>query len=513
MQHKIQIHEGTTMKTTRAMFACGFALMCLAMLLISDSEAVAQPGINRAADALRARAMPSNIGDGFTISGVGDLIIQHPETIRDDPGFQSLVKILKGSDVSFGNMEGVIGDPRDIRGYPEGKPEGSYFLFDPAVAADLKAMGITMVGRANNHTWDWGIEGMNSTDHLLDLAGVVHAGTGMSQGVAREAAYQETPKGRVGLIAMASATSMGSHMPSGVWDEGVAIAASAPPVGAAPGRPGLNALRITPYVLVNAASMESLRAIRATMPNAGGGGGGGGQNSNQLSLFGVGYRVSDHTGYTYVPDPSDLEYILANIREAKEDSNFVAVSIHCHQPGDWSTEPADFLITLAHAAIDNGADIFFSHGPHQMRGIEIYKGKPIFYSLGNFFFEESMITPVPQDVWDQTRLDPKKMTDAELQGGRFASRGVEEYQAVIATTKYEHGQASEIRLTPIFLGGPTQRDADRGVPHLAEGDMAQEILKHMQDLSKPYGTVIEIQQNIGIIHVPPVSADSPGVAQ
>ena len=496
------------MKTTRVMFTFGFALTCLAMLPIFSSQAAAQAGVARAADAIRARAMPSNIGDGFTISGVGDLIIQHPESMRDDPGFQSLMKILKGSNVSFGNMEGVIGDVRNLHGYPEGKPEGSYFLFDPAVAPDLKAMGITMVGRANNHTWDWGIEGMNSTDHLLDLAGIVHAGTGMSQGIAREAAYQETPKGRVGLIAMASATFMGSHMPSGIWDEGVAIAASSPPVGAAPGRPGLNALRITGSVLITAEEMQSLRAIRASMPNGASGFGGGGQNPNQLSLFGVGYRVGDHTGYTYEPDKSDLEDILKNIREAKENSNFVAVSIHCHQPGDWSTAPADFLIPLAHAAIDNGADIFFSHGPHQMRGIEIYKGKPIFYSLGNFFFEESMITPVPQDVWDQTRLDPEKMTDAEVQGGRFAGRGVEEYQAVIATTTYEHGQASEIRLYPIFLGGPTQRDADRGVPHLAEGAMAQDILKHMQDISKPFGTVIEIQHDIGVIHVPPASADS-----
>src|SRR5206468_3121534 len=49
--------------------------------------------------------------------------------------------------------------------------------------------------------------------------------------------------------------------------------------------------------------------------------------------------------------------------------------------------PPDFLVELAHDAIDNGADAFVGHGPHVLRGIEIYKGKPIFYDLAEFFRE------------------------------------------------------------------------------------------------------------------------------
>ena len=49
--------------------------------------------------------------------------------------------------------------------------------------------------------------------------------------------------------------------------------------------------------------------------------------------------------------------------------------------------PPDFLIELAHKSIDSGADAFVGHGPHLLRGIEIYKGKPIFYDLGEFFRE------------------------------------------------------------------------------------------------------------------------------
>ena len=69
-------------------------------------------------------------------------------------------------------------------------------------AADMKAMGITIVNRANNHTGDNGDEGMFSTNTLLEEVGIVHAGTGRNLEEARDAAYLMTPKGRVGLVGL-----------------------------------------------------------------------------------------------------------------------------------------------------------------------------------------------------------------------------------------------------------------------------------------------------------------------
>ena len=66
----------------------------------------------------------------------------------------------------------------------------------------MKAMGIRLAGRANNHTGDNKDDGMFSTDALLDEAGIVHAGTGRNLEEARDAAYVMTPKGRVGLVAL-----------------------------------------------------------------------------------------------------------------------------------------------------------------------------------------------------------------------------------------------------------------------------------------------------------------------
>ena len=58
----------------------------------------------------------------------------------------------------------------------------------------------------------------------------------------------------------------------------------------------------------------------------------------------------------------------------------------CHWGISGSDETAEYQVDLAHAAVDSGADIVLGHGPHVIQGAEVYKGKPAFYSLGNFFF-------------------------------------------------------------------------------------------------------------------------------
>ena len=53
--------------------------------------------------------------------------------------------------------------------------------------------------------------------------------------------------------------------------------------------------------------------------------------------------------------------------------------------------PADFEIKFAHAAIDNGDDFFLAQGVHTIKGVEIYKGKPIFYGVSNFVFQSGLM--------------------------------------------------------------------------------------------------------------------------
>jgi poly-gamma-glutamate capsule biosynthesis protein CapA/YwtB (metallophosphatase superfamily) len=89
-------------------------------------------------------------------------------------------------------------------------------------------------------------------------------------------------------------------------------------------------------------------------------------------------------------DRGDLEALLDAIRLARADADVVLVSLH------WGihmvrTTLADYQIEAAHAAIEAGADAVFGHHPHLLKGVEFYRGRPIFYSLGNFAIEQPHI--------------------------------------------------------------------------------------------------------------------------
>src|SRR6187402_189145 len=66
--------------------------------------------------------------------------------------------------------------------------------------------------------------------------------------------------------------------------------------------------------------------------------------------------------------------------------------------------PAQFLVTFARAMVDAGADVFAGHGPHVLRGVEIYKGKPILYSLGDFIFQNETLLRLPSENYETYEL-------------------------------------------------------------------------------------------------------------
>src|ERR1700722_15970287 len=131
----------------------------------------------------------------FTIATVGDILEPRPVVLQD-PAFQKLADVIRKSDVGFANMEASLVDPVHFTG-----PLGG-MLAPLETGAALKAIGINVVNRANNHALDGGLAGMISTDETLDKLGIVHAGTGKDLNQARAPQFLETPKGRVGIVGM-----------------------------------------------------------------------------------------------------------------------------------------------------------------------------------------------------------------------------------------------------------------------------------------------------------------------
>ncbi len=83
----------------------------------------------------------------------------------------------------------------------------------------------------------------------------------------------------------------------------------------------------------------------------------------------------------------DLANLVSDIKAAKQQADFVVMSIH------WGIHItpivlADYQRDVAHAAIDAGAGAILGHHPHILKGVEFYKGCPIFYSMGNFAIEQ-----------------------------------------------------------------------------------------------------------------------------
>ena len=106
-----------------------------------------------------------------------------------------------------------------------------------------------------------------------------------------------------------------------------------------------------------------------------------------LNFGGRRYVAGPKPGTRTEPNKQDVEEIARVVKSASALADIVIVSLHCHESGANRSVPADFIPIFAKAVIDAGADVFVGHGPHVLRGIEIYKGKPIFYSLSNFIFQ------------------------------------------------------------------------------------------------------------------------------
>jgi poly-gamma-glutamate synthesis protein (capsule biosynthesis protein) len=442
-----------------------------------------------------SKVLATNVPDGFTVASVGDIILAHPATPY--PENKPVASILQSADLAMGNYEGAIVDYRQYK-IPQNIISHYWALnAETSVAKDLRKMGIQMVGRANNHQSDWGIDGARETDRWLDDAGIVHAGDGETRDLAREARFYDTPKGRVGLISLTSSISDPQQ---------IAINAN----GKLPARPGLNPLRVIRYTLVTADQMAALRKIREAYPRSGQGVAASSisapvykfpntEGPDELYLFGTWYRVGDKPGFSYMMDPLDEREILQAIRDGKQNCDFLIVTIHAHE------SPADFLTKISREAIDAGADEWVGTGPHHMLGIEIYKNRPIFHSLGDLAFEINLaVQPESQEEFEAAS-DPAVTDDAVFAAKFWDRMGPEPiFQSAVVVSRFDKNQLSEIRIYPIDLGWE-RRPADRGSPRIASPEMAQKILQTQQKYSAEYGTKVAIEGNVGVIRIAPES--------
>jgi poly-gamma-glutamate synthesis protein (capsule biosynthesis protein) len=444
----------------------------------------------------------------FAIALAGDTMLTRKLTPFKEPSFLKLREILHYVDATFVNLEGTV------HTWEEGTPgitQGTFMTTLPELLEDLKWLGVNIVSCANNHAFDYGEDGVLANLRHLEGAGLAHAGTGRNLAAARAPGYLDTPNGRVGLIATTA-----TFRP---WNQ---AGEQRPDLR---GRPGINPLGFETTHCVDGAAFEQLKRINRELgfektterarkhfysdkeiPNAA---------SQELSLLGHRYVAGEGFSIATKANDRDLQDNLRWIREARRQSDWLVVSAHCHEFGGPSLltagtraeleETADFFTKFAHQAIDEGADIFVGHGSHFPMGVEIYKGKPILYSVGNFVFQNETVGFFPADAYERFDLDlratPSDFLDARTNGGKKGHPSDPAYwENMFAVCKFNQKKLSRVEIQPIDqgFGRPLPQ---RGRPVLAEGEVAKRVLDRVTRLSRPYGTKIVTRNGIGVIEI------------
>ena len=442
---------------------------------------------------------------GLTIAVAGEAMATRPFSMYDEPEFTAILELLRKADVSYAHLETNIGDINEINWAAKGEHKGSFFMSEPRIADDLKWAGIDIVSAAHNHCGDYGASGMLSTRRQCKRAGLACAGIGPDLETARAPEYLETKKGRIALVSMTSGS------PSTDW---ASLAK-----GGTKGRPGVNPLRATIKFVLDRESATQIKEIGNKLKVIRPTGEDGEFALGWTNMGGVTniFTSGEKCEVTSEVHEKDLERNCRSINEAKNMADLVLVAHHCNfSEGPRGNDPPKFMQKAAKAFIDSGADMYFGHGWHRTLGIEVYKNKPIFYGLGNFFAQSEFVKNVPYDAYESWGCDMDQfstLTPKDIQQRKQTSAETW-WSSVITEVCMEDRQVVKMKFYPIEMGrdaspemtlrrrtGDGPRHFTEGRPMMADKKSGKRILERIQQLSAQYGTKIEIENGYGIFSV------------
>jgi len=276
------------------------------------------------------------MADTITIHAVGDV---SPARDRGEFLLAPTASVLSKADIGFCQLENPFSEKKLARtgtsGYPLDKDREPSSFDDqlpcsPADAAALVNAGLKVCSFASNRCFRMGQEGFLNTLDVLKEKNLHVIGAGRNIAEARKPALLNVKNTKIAFLGYNSVVAPGSE-------------AQADKPGCAPVRAS------TSYQQVDWQPGTPPKIITSAFSD-------------------------------------DLSAMVDDIRKAKEQADVVIMSIH------WGVHLipaviATYQYEVGHAAIDAGADLILGHHPHILKGIEVYKGKPIFFSIGNFAFE------------------------------------------------------------------------------------------------------------------------------
>jgi len=362
----------------------------------------------------------SDLSEVLTLTFVGDI---HPDRDRPKTLFDLVVQELRLADITFAPLECTISDKgvvrTDVRNPAHRVP--------PRNIDALKFAGFDIVSFAGNNNLDYGIEAFLDTIDRLKSHEIAVVGAGNNLDEARSPVILERNGVKVAFISHCSILRDGYE--------------------ATPERPGIAPLKVKTFY-------EPLENI---------------------------YEQPGTPAKTVtIPDHDDLTAVLKTIKEAKSLADIVVASFHWGV--HFTHDLAIYQPEVGYAAIDAGADLVIGSHPHCLQAIDVYKGKVIFYSLGNFAFETT--NPVAK------RGVAEYLSFYGLPLGEEAEtyrHPTHTRQSVIVKCRIEERKICQVSLIPSLFG-------DKGKPELCPpgSQEFEDIFKLLKDLSGELGTILEL---------------------
>ncbi len=447
----------------------------------------------------------------WRVSLAGECMVSRPFAMHDEAAFVGVWDLLKDSDVAYGHLEMNFAELEELKWPARGQGIGSYMMAEPEVAHDLAWAGFEIMSTAHNHSFDFGAEGLVATKRHMKAAGIATAGTGTDLERATEPAFVETKKGRVALVA---ASSGNQHF---MWAN--------LPKGGLMARPGVNPQRLTFEFTLDPETMAGVKRLAEKLNIAKP------AKHGPKGAFGLAIPGAQQWGdpecfiegesceIVSKCDPRDLARNMRAVEEARCMADLVIMAHHFSvSDGPRGDTPPRFVEEFARASIDAGADIYVGHGWHRTLGIEIYKGKPIIYGIGNFWANSEFLQRVPYDSYEAWGHDMNALPMLHpalhpLHPGLDHS-GETWWGSCLLQAEMEEGALRRLVLHPVEMGreptpearltrrtGSGEHPLTEGRPMLAEGDAANRILERYARLSAPYGTRIEIRDGKGVVEL------------
>ena len=418
-----------------------------------------------------------------TICSVGDAILL--ERFPESYDITAIKKILESADARLFNLENVLSD-RPI--YASSYCGGTWLLAKEDTLDDTLSFGFNGCSFANNHTMDFSYDGLFDSLNAAKKRNLPICGAGKDLEEAAAYAVIDTKNGKCALISICATFNDAARAGN--------------PSDYLPGRPGLNPLRFSIEYHITPEHMKALKEMSAGTYIDGR------RNRSRMGgytpmppkgCFGFGeynFKECEIEGKFSKVNAIDMARTENTIKKALLECENVIVNIHSHEiKHDTDDEPDDFLIEFARRCIDVGASAVIGTGTHQLKAVEIYKEKPIFYSLGNFIFQSDMVFCMPDDFREKYKM-PYGLTAREqiAERAKLGNGGlhtdVNNFRSLMPFMTFEDGKLTELMLYPLRL------DMHTGLPALADEKETKIIYDYLCERNKQFGTIININGKV-----------------